>query len=76
MGNITLAYPYGWRNDKWNRNVIERQTGRLGVDNVPKGMRIHTNYAYNLTIHSFLDTPDTKGRENMEVNQTMNGEEQ
>ena len=44
MGNITLAYPYRWRNDRWNRNVMEPQTGRRGVDNIPKGMLMEMHY--------------------------------
>ena len=31
MGNLTIAIPLGWRNDRWKQNVMERQSPRPGL---------------------------------------------
>ena len=37
VGNQTLAYPFGWRNDKWLHNVLDIPSGRPGFDQMAKG---------------------------------------
>ena len=35
IGNQTLAYPYGWRNDRWLQNVVELPVGEIGIGQAP-----------------------------------------
>ena len=37
VGNQTIAYPFGWRNDKWLHNVLEIPTGEPILDQQPHG---------------------------------------
>ena len=37
LGNQTLAYPFGWRNDRWLRNVVELQHGKPLIDQQVNG---------------------------------------
>lgn len=37
VGNQTIAYPFGWRNDKWLHNVLEIPTGEPILDQQAKG---------------------------------------
>ena len=32
LGNQTLAYPFGWRSDRWLQNVLEPQYGDVGFN--------------------------------------------
>lgn len=37
LGNQTLAYPFGWRNDRWLRNVVKLQHGKPLIDQQVNG---------------------------------------
>ena len=37
LGNQTLAYPFGWRNDRWLQNVLEPQYGEVSFNQIPSG---------------------------------------
>ena len=37
VGNQTIAYPFGWRNDKWLQNVLDIPTGKPVLDQQAQG---------------------------------------
>ena len=37
VGNQTVAYPFGWRNDKWLQNVLDIPTGKPIFDQKAQG---------------------------------------
>ena len=40
FGNQTLAYPFGWRNDRWLLNVVDQEYGDPLHDRQPHGCPI------------------------------------